>query len=59
MERSEALAGIACDRVCLKTRDASQAVARGAKLDPSGLYFPMKWQVSTNGRIDGQESLFK
>lgn len=39
-------------------RTVRRVVLAGWSLDPSGLYFPTKWQISTNGRIDGQESLF-
>jgi len=39
-------------------RTVRRIVLSGWSLDPSGLYFPTKSLVSTNGRIDGQESLF-
>jgi len=39
-------------------RTVKRVVLSGWLLDPSGLHFPTKWQISTNGRIDGQESLF-
>ncbi len=39
-------------------RTVKRAVLSGWLLDTSGLHFPTKWQISTNERIDGQESLF-
>jgi hypothetical protein len=39
-------------------RTVKRVVLSGWLLDTSGLHFPTKWQISTNQRIDGQESLF-
>jgi hypothetical protein len=39
-------------------RTVKRVVLSGWTLNTNGLYFPTKWQFSTNGTIDGQESLF-
>jgi hypothetical protein len=39
-------------------RTVKKVVLSGWTLMTNGLYFPTKWQASTNGTIDGQESLF-
>jgi hypothetical protein len=39
-------------------RTIKRVVLSGWLLESSGLHFPTKWQISTNERIDGQESLF-
>jgi hypothetical protein len=39
-------------------RTVKRVVLSGWTLNTNGLYFPTKWQLSTNGTIDGQESIF-